>query len=210
MKGLLLLICLSIILLTPVFAGNEIIDYLSYQMYIDCQGEKEIGFSPYLIYVNNNLSSLSGRKVTPENIKEVVKTIIDNEPYDIELLGMRTSLKSGKQLFYCGSKQLDANFNTYRWNNQRVDPFVYNVQNFESYIDQRVLQYANLNGSYKSQLIQSLGNDNTNTNVQYSLFSDSNLYLTLGLSVVVSLISVSLFEIGLSIWKKRKQRKRTM
>lgn len=194
-----LVVIIFLSLSTPVFAGNEIIDYLSLVIYKDCQGTIDI--SPVIFRLAPNITDYVGDQVTVDIIKEIVKVIVDNEPYDIQTNIMtETSAKSGTALLKCGDKQLDANFNSYRWNGERVDPFIYNI-------NQTISQVLNQIGTYKSQASQCIGENCISENKQRNLFSDNNLYLTIGLSIAFSLISVGILEIVLYFRRREKQRK---
>lgn len=201
MKKIILILLLSLVMINFVSAGNEIINYTAKIIYDDCNG-KDIDASP--LGLTNTVTQESIPVIKWKNqsyeysLLRLVEIIIQNEPYGVNLVN-----KEGMTLLTCGDHKLTANFYTYKWDGERIDPFIYNTNLITNQV---ISQIANLNGSYKAQLIQNVGNNNTNENNQYNLFSDNNFYLTLGLSIGLSLISITIFELGLKFYKRRKHK----
>lgn len=184
-----------------ISAGDELKGYLAQTIYNDCRGDN-IDVRPLGLTYLTNRESLEFIKWPYEikQIYEVINLVINNEPYSVYV-----GSGQGQTLLSCNGKNLTANFYTYKWDGQRIDPFIYN---FEQTVNQVINQIANMNGSDKSLLIQSIGDNNINENKQYNLFSDNKFYLTLAFSIGVSLISITLFELGFSFYRKKKKTKK--
>ncbi|MBS3056789.1 MAG: hypothetical protein J4473_05145 [Candidatus Aenigmarchaeota archaeon] len=200
-KYTIFLLIISIVLYSNVvYAGDEIKNYLTNIIYEDCKG-KEIFSTPLIInkYNNQPIGSIKPPYLR-EDVYFLIELIIDNEPYNIKAnLFSEQGGKEGNNLLVCGNKELDANFNTYEWGGQRIDPFVYN---FNQTINQVIAQI----GTYKSQVSQCIGNQCISENKQYNLFSDNNFYLTIGFSIGLTLMSVTIFEIIKNRIKNRRKK----
>ena len=183
MKKILLIFVLILFCINFVSAGNEIIGYMSQKIYEDCQGQ-DINAEPLgLIYIptNDPIPTIKW-PYDIQTMQAVVKVIIENEPYSITL----TKNSQGTTLLDCGEKKLTANFYTYKWDGERLDPFIYNTKQITNQV---VNQIANMEGSYKSQLIQSIGNENINITKQNNWLSDNLISLTI--NIVITLIIIS-------------------
>lgn len=140
-----------LILVPSVWAGNEIINYLTGEIYRDCQGD-DIKVNPGLGIIRQtpegNFSvTILRQPVSLPDLRRIIELIIQNEPYNIKAnVFSEEGGKEGDNLLTCGNKELDANFNTYKWNGQRVDPFMYNINQIIQYIDNRINQ-INASGS---------------------------------------------------------------
>ncbi len=201
-KSLIFVVGIFLLLnLNGVYAGNEIIDYTTQIIYDDCKGQ-DIN-APALGLVNTSTNQpiptikWTGNDYNPP-LRRVIELIIENEPYSVYVGGGQ-----GDNLLNCGDKSLTANFYTYKWKGERIDPFIYN---FNQIVNQVINQIANMQGSYKPQVSQAVGQNITTNQEQYNLFSDNNFYLTIGFSVGVSLVSIAIFEIVLWQWKRRKKK----
>lgn len=155
-----------------VIAGNEIIDYTAKIIYEDCTG-KNIDVSPLgLIYRETNVSvPVYEWPYSYDMVRRAVEIIIENEPYSLNMGGGKVKLLS------CDEKELGVNLYTYFWNNERIDPFQYNlnqiIQSVDETLTEKVSQIA-VQGSGNiidaSELQQTI--NNLNRSFQTSLESN--------------------------------------
>lgn len=136
---------IALITLPSVWAGDEIVDYLSNIIYQDCQGQ-----DIYLREGMFSVTTIQGEKTplevlsqpTSDDIKEIIKLIVANEPYSLNMGGGK------EELLHCGNRKLEVNLMTYYWTGERVDPFIYNInqitqkieKNFDKYIENYIEQ----------------------------------------------------------------------
>ncbi|MBT7102457.1 hypothetical protein HN935_03005 [archaeon] len=204
MNKLFFILLIGLVLIGFVSAGDDMKKYLAQTIYEDCQGH-DIDVRPlgwHYTTTNESIPFLEWPNYDLNYLYQITSFIVDREPFSLTL----SSGAEGITLLSCNGKNLAVNLYTYRWGGERVDPFSYNVQNFENYVDNRILQYANMNGSYKSQNYQCTNGNCTGGNYQYNLFSDNNFYITIAFSIGLSLISITFFELGLRFYKKRKKK----
>ena len=177
-----------------VWAGNEIIDYLSGIIYDDCEG-----FDVMTNYDVIWIGPAESKKrymisdtdpVKKEKIKELIAFLVNNEPYTIDMGGPTISTgKDGMGIAWCGDKKLDINFNTYYWNNERVDPFIYNVNQTVQTAEERIIQnienYITQEGEGPKSA--AIGEGSTSKATEINTFSKNQIIVGFTLTIVFSI-----------------------
>ena len=191
-KCTLFILLASLFFIPSVYAGNEIIDYLSQEIYDDCYNKdidipEEIGFS----VSDQKITHIDG-PVNLDTVKFLVRTFVTFEPFSLKLGGGGPDKVSGYvKLLSCEDYELRANLYTYYWKGERIDPFIYN---YDQTVTEVFNMIQNAPGAYKPAMSQCAGENCTSEASNTSWFSDNVLIISVILSLTISIA------IGISIY----------
>jgi len=147
MKKIIVFLVFLFIFANVAYAGDDIIGYLTQEIYEECKG-KDIELVPGLLkYTSIGKEPQSFVKLeypySKEELGYVISVIVKNDPYSLIVNNDRESFI---ELLSCGESTLRVNFDTYYWKGERADPFYYNyqqiIQSAENIVTEKFQQFA--------------------------------------------------------------------